>query len=276
MTISFARSAGCAIALSVLVGAAVADELATHRSPLDPRLFSMIKSDDGQAFDGLSQLQTCDIWDPHDLTYSFSIDHMALRLDELSPDVDTTRFIIADIERLDYIDGHRVNYETPEDFLVAIESMALLRPLNPVAIDGGLSVSWARLLGRDGNTGEYRNHDDWREDAQRWRPAVEVADYWGSAHYRDGHTQDEWLERLEVFKMLFDEQFPDKPLMILIWHRERVGPDRSEEWITMRDYVEMGTAARDLGCHVAAFGRENDSDEFHRARQYFQQLVNAW
>lgn len=240
------------------------------------QLYSMIKSQDQRVFHGLTQMQTCDIWDPHDLTYRYSRSHVRNRLDlTVDPD-DPNRVILCDIERLIYNDGHRVDYETPEDYLHAVTEIKLMRPDNLTAVDGGLSVSWARLLGRDGNTGEYRNHDDWREDAQDWREPIEAADYWAMSMYRDGHTQDEWIERTEVFADLFREQFPGKPLMIVIWHRERVGQEREEVWITMRDYVEMGMVAKRVGCHVTAFGRENDPDEFRRSQQYFAQLRNAW
>lgn len=244
----------------------------------EPRLFNTIRFDAQKVFDGITQLSTSDIWSPHNLNYTFDPAHLEERLDLLVPLDDPEQFINADIERLTYADGHRVNRETPEDFYTAITNIKALRPDNPAALDGGLPVSWTRLIARDEETTEYAHHESWIKESERWRPAIEAADYWTSSHYRDGRPQYDWIERLEVFHSLFSQQFPGKPLTIVIWHRERVGPDRTEEWITMEDYIEMGITARDLGCHVIAFGREDNPDrvDYERAMKYFAELEALW
>lgn len=241
-----------------------------------PRLFNTIRPDDQKIFPGITMLGTSDIWDPHNLEYTFDPVHLERRLDLLVDINEPDRWILADIERLTYSNGKRINRETPEDFLIAITNIKLLRPENPAAIDGGVSVSWTRLLNLDEETGRYAHHGEWIADAQRWRPAIEVADYWGSPQYRDGRSQEEWLLRLEVFNMLFRQEFPDKPLAIVIWHRERI--NGLEQWITQDDYVEMGLAARALGNHVIAFGREDDpgGENFERAQAYFEALAREW
>lgn len=239
------------------------------------RLFNTIKRGGwAQIHEGISQVRTSDIWDPHNASYQFDPAYLSDRLDTVAPWYLPDQVILADVERLTYPDGNVVDYETPEDFLLAITNIKLFRPDQYAGIDGGLSLSWAQLLAKDENG--YRHHDEWREDAQPWRPAIEAADYWTMSMYRDGETQQDWIERLRVFRSLFREQFPGKPLMIMIWHRERIGAEREEVWISMRDYVHMGLVARNLGCHVVAFGRETDDENYDRAMSYFDRLAREW
>lgn len=254
-----------------------------HHVPLPPSLpavIDTIQSDDGSTFFDVVVLKSSDCYSPHDPEHRFSPDHLEQQLDSKWPSGEGPPLILCDLERLQYTPaagGARVNLETPEYAMPVIEALRDLRPGCSIGIDGGLSVSWARLTAKDSH-GEYRHHHEWLGDAERWRACVEACDFWTVSMYRDGRSQELWEERLDQYCLLHRQAFGSRPLGIYVWHRERIGDAEQirEIWLRpARHYARMGRKCARRGCLTFAFGCERQRAWYHQAKWMFRGMRRA-